>query len=201
MLAGCLDTSPNHYRNTTHDLRIVGVDDGAFRPHKQEHALLLGVLFQSLRVRAVRTGCIEVDGRDSNAKIGALLKTVTFDVAMLSGISFGGFNVVDISKLARVTRRPVIAVSGEKPCNAAVYRALRKHFRDWKERWAAVQNAGPLYSCKPLRNEPELFFEVKGTSATHARSVIASTATISRLPEPIRVARILARALSGLGPS
>lgn len=183
-----------------HDLRIVGVDDGAFRPNKQtlQHTLLVAVLFQGLRVRSVKTSRIEVDGRDSNAKMVALFKTVPHNVAMLSGISFGGFNVVDIAKLARVTKRPVIAVSGEKPHNAAVYRALHKHFKDWKERWEAVQNAGPLYSCKPLRNEPKLFFEVKGASPAHARSIIRSTATISRLPEPIRVARILARALSCL---
>ena len=181
-------------------MRIVGVDDGAFRPHKQQHVLLVGVLFQGLRITSVRTGRIDVDGRDANAKMVELLKAAPYDVAMLSGVSFGGFNVVDISKLARATRRPVIAVSGEKPHNAAVYRALRKHFGDWKERWTAVKNAGALYSCKPLRNEPELFFEVRGTSPAHARTIIASTAAISRLPEPIRVARILARALSGLGP-
>jgi endonuclease V-like protein UPF0215 family len=183
-----------------HDLRIVGIDDGTFRPsrHASEHALLVAVLFQGLRVKAVRTNRIEVDGRDSNARMVTLLRAMRYDVAMLSGVSFGGFNVVDIAELARVTKRPVIALSGEKPHNAAVFRALHKHFKDWKERWAAVQNAGPIHSCKPLRNEPSLFFEVSGISSAYARSIIRSTATISRLPEPIRVTRILARTLSRL---
>jgi endonuclease V-like protein UPF0215 family len=203
LLAGCLATFRSRYRSTTPDLRIVGVDDGAFSPNKRtrtrQYALLVGVLFQGLRIRNIRTSSVEVDGRDANAKIAGLLKTFPYDIAMLSGIAFGGFNVVDIAKLARVTRKPVIAVSGEKPHNAAVYKALRMHFKDWAKRWVAVQNAWPLYSCKPLRNEPRLFFEVKGACPALARSIVTSTATISRLPEPIRVARMLARALGGPG--
>jgi endonuclease V-like protein UPF0215 family len=117
---------------------------------------------------------------------------------MLAGISFGGFNLVDIQELARFTRKPVIAISKERPNNTAVRRALRKHFTDWAERWQIVQNAGPLYAFKPHPKEPKLYFEVKGTSPSLAKKAIASAAKISRLPEPIRVAGKVARGLSSL---
>jgi endonuclease V-like protein UPF0215 family len=117
---------------------------------------------------------------------------------MLSGISFAGFNVIDIAELAQSTRKPVIAITGSRPDNAAVRRALRKHFIDWQERWRMVKNAGRLYAFKPLPQEPSLYFEVKGASPSFAKKAIDSTATISRLPEPIRVAGILARGLSVL---
>lgn len=198
-----MDTFPNRSKNTTHhDVRIIGVDDGAFPPSKRssDRALLIAVLFENARVRGIRVGHIQVDGRDANQVLASLLSTVRFDVIMLSGISFGGFNLVDISELARTTHRPVIAITGEKPHNVLVRKALRAHFADWEERWDIVRAAGELHSTKPLSDEPKVYFEVRGAPPTFARRVIASTAVISRLPEPIRVARILARGLSELTP-
>jgi len=61
-----------------------------------------------------------------------------------------------------------------------------------------IRSAGRIYSYAPLRKEPRLYFEVKGATAPFAKKAIGSTAAISRLPEPIRVARILARGLSSL---
>jgi endonuclease V-like protein UPF0215 family len=176
------------------------VDDGAFPPikHSTDRALLVAVLVENARVLDVRVGHVQVDGRDALQVLTFLLRGLRFDVVMLSGISFGGFNLVDISQLARKTRRPVIAISGDKPHNMLVRKALRTHFEDWEERWEIVQAAGQLHSTKPLRDEPRLYFEVRGASPVFAARVIASTAVISRLPEPVRVARILARGLSDL---
>ncbi len=200
MQAGSSDMSRSRFKNTMRDLRIVGVDDGAFPARKtaKYHALLVAVLFQNSRIMAVRVGRIHVDGRDANEVLSSILKSMRFDIVMLSGISFAGFNLIDIAELAQSTRRPVIAITGRKPDDAAVRRALLKHFFDWQERWRMVQNAGRLYAFKPLRQEPKLYFEVRGASPSFAKKAIASAATISRLPEPIRVAGILARGLSAL---
>ena len=187
-------------RSTNPNLRIVGVDDGAIpaiRTAKQS-ALLVAILFQGSTISDVRLGRIRVDGRDANRVLNSLLKNLRFDVVMLSGISFGGFNLVDIQQLTRSTRKPVIAISKERPDNPAVLRALRKHFSDWEERWQIVRNAGRLYALKPLPQEPKLYFEVSGAAPSFAKKTIASAAIISRLPEPIRVAGILARGLSAL---
>lgn len=200
MQADSSDISRSHFRNTRNNLRIVGVDDGTFQiaQRVKQHALLAAVLFQNSTISAVRLGLIEVDGRDANRVLASMLKTLRFDVVMLSSISFGGFNLVDIQELARSIRKPVIAISKERPNNTAVRGALRKHFTDWAERWRIVQNAGRLYNFKPHPKEPKLYFEVKGTSPSFAKKAIASAATISRLPEPIRVAGMVARGLSPL---
>lgn len=190
----------SHFKNTKRDLRIIGVDDGTFSGRKGtgRRAVLVALLFENARILAVRIGLIQVDGRDATQVLTSLLREMKFDVVMLSGISFAGFNLIDISKLARLTRKPVIAIIGEKPDNAAVNRALRKHFSDWRERWRIVQSAGRLYAFRPLASEPELFFEVKGASPAFAKKTIRSAAIISRLPEPVRVAGIVARGLSSL---
>lgn len=201
MLEDCLVTSPNRYvRTAPLNLRVVGVDDGAFSSSKKigERALLMAVLFKGSRIQAVRIGTIEVDGNDAATVLQALLRRLRYDLILLSGISFAGFNLIDISKLARKLHKPIIAISREKPNNKAVKLALRGHFKDWKSRWSIVCAAGRLYSCKPLQSEPKLYFEVKGATPEYARRVITGTAFISRLPEPVRVARILAHGLSPL---
>jgi hypothetical protein len=181
------------------NLRIIGVDDGAFSPIKrsrEQRALLLAALFRRSHIKAVRVGTIEIDGNDAAEILRTLLRRLRYDLVMLSGISFGGFNLINLSSLARKLRKPVIAITGEKPSNSAVKSALRAHFDDWERRWRIVCSAGKLYSCKPLANEPKLYFEVKGATPDFAKRIIAGTAIISRLPEPIRVAGILARGLS-----
>jgi len=182
------------------DLNVVGVDDGAFSPTKTkgERALLLVVLFRRSRIQTIRIGTIAVDGVDAAVVLISLLERLNIDLVMLSGISFAGFNLIDISKLADVLKKPVIAISGEKPHNRAVRSALKGHFVDWERRWAIVQSAGKFYVCRPLKEEPDLYFEVKGASPDFARRVISRTAHISRLPEPIRVSRIIAKGLSPL---
>jgi len=148
-----------------------------------------------MRISAIRVGHVRVDGRDSNCRLRSVLRSLQFDVIFISGLSLAGFNLVDIAKLARDTHRPVVAVTGDKPNNKAVKTALH-HFADWRIRLKIVLNAGRLYSCKPLKNEPKLYFEVRGGSPHYARGIIEATSMISRLPEPIRIARIIARGLS-----
>jgi len=196
-----LDTYQNRFKRAHQpDLNVVGVDDGAFAASKtaREHALLLAVLLRGSRIRRVRVGTIEIDGTDAGAVLKALVRTLSLDLVMLSGISFAGFNVIDIWRLANELKKPIIAISGDQPDNRAVRKALKDHFADWEMRWRSVRSAGKLYTCKPLKDEPKLYFEVRGATPDFARSVISRTAVISRLPEPIRVARIIAKGLSPL---
>jgi hypothetical protein len=174
------------------------VDDGAFQVRRGTvgSAVIVAVLLHGSRISAGRVGRIQIDGTDANSVLKALLKTMTYEVVMLSGISFGGFNLVDINRLSREVGKPVIAVIGGRPNNTAVRQALRGHFEDWKRRWRIVRSAGPLYSCRPLLKEPKVYFEVKGCSPSFARKLMTSSPKISRLPEPIRVAGLLARGLS-----
>jgi uncharacterized protein len=185
---------------STSQPRVVGVDDGAFQVRRGAvgSAVIVAALFHGSRVSAARIGRIEVDGTDATSVLIGLLKTLTYEVVMLSGISFGGFNLVDIKRLSGETGKPIIAIIGGRPNNTAVQHALREHFEDWKLRWRIVRNAGSLYSCRPFHKEPEVYFEIKGGSPRFARQLIASSSTISRLPEPIRVAGLLARGLASL---
>ena len=178
------------------------MDDGAFsvRGGRLGRTVLVAALLEGSRIIDIRVGTIEVDGADAHRVLLSLLNALSYDVVMLSGVSFGGFNLIDIKQLARRTGKPVIAVIRERPNNRAVRAALRKHFHDWRRRWRVIEAAGPLYSCRPLVEEPRLYFEVRGASPAFARGVISSSSLISRLPEPVRAAGILAKGLRFFPP-
>ena len=178
-------------------LRIVGVDDGLVSSGRRGRTVLVLVLLTGPRITDLRLGEVEVDGHDARRILISLLGTLSYDVVMLSGVSFAGFNLVNLKLLARKVRKPVIAVVRERPDNRAVRRALRKHFPDWRQRWGAVKDAGRLYSCKPLADEPKLYFESRGCSPASARRIIVSSSSVSRLPEPVRVAGLIAKGIRG----
>ena len=179
-------------------ISVVGVDDGAFVPHNRraQSTVLVAVLFTNLTVGAIRVGRITVDGLDATSVLISMLRGLQFDVVLLSGVSFGGFNLISLSRLNTELGKPVIAISGKRPENELVRKALKAHFKDWKERMRIVRASGRIYSVKPLGEEPTLFFEVKGAKPDFARHIIRSYAKISRLPEPVRAAGILAKGLS-----
>ena len=139
---------------------------------------------------------VEVDGFDATERLLELLEGVDVDAIILGGITFAGFNMVDPAEVNSATGVPVIVYSGKKPDNEEMLRALRRHFPDWERRWKVVEGLGEIHSMMPRKDEPPIYFEVMGASPEWAEEVLRNAAVISRIPEPVRVAGIVARGLS-----
>jgi len=182
-------------------LRTVGVDDGGFQSQwspirRHGKAILAAVLLNEYWIDDIHVGEITVDGLDATEILANLLNRWEFDAVFLSGVSFAGFNLIDADAIYKKFRRPVIVVSGDKPDNMAVKNALQKHFTDWEARWRIIRKLGRIYSAAPVVAEPPLYFEAVGLSPRSAKLMIRALAVSSRLPEPIRVARLIARGLT-----
>ena len=143
----------------------------------------------------VRVQRITVDGLDSTRALFGMAKGLRFDLIMLSGISFAGFNLVDARSVIRRFRRPVIIVTETRPRNRLVARALKLHFRDWAKRLSYVRCLGRIYCVKTVYNGG-IYFEVLGLNYKKAKRIIRQLTFIGKYPEPIRVARLLAQDLS-----
>jgi len=159
----------------------------------------VAVWFDEFRLHRVSVGVVHVDALDSTDVILKLLQGTRTDVIFLSGASFAGFNIVDCRSVHDRLRVPVIIISREKPHNAAVKRALKKHFEDWKKRWGLVQDLGTIHTFAPKPSDESLHFEAVGISAARARRLIKAYCATSRVPEPIRVAGIMAKGLALAG--
>ena len=179
--------------------RLFGVEDGsfeAFPADEKGHCFLCGVKIEATRIVDIRLAKIHVDGLDATEKLLIMLGPFEGDAIILGGITFAGFNIVDPVKVHRETGSPVIVYSGKEPDNEGVLNALKAHFQDWRKRWAIIQSAGPIHTNAPFPGEPPVYFEVVGITKEWAEEVLRASALVSRIPEPVRVAGIVARGLS-----
>ena len=180
-------------------LRIIGVDDGSFVSFPRgahSHSILCCVEMNGAHIERVFISNIEVDGLDATDKLLSLIRGSEAEAVILGGITFAGFNIVDPSRIFDETGIPVIVYSGKKPDNQSMLLALKSHFNDWERRWRIIESLGGIYKLAVWNGAPEIYFEVVGHSSTWAEAVLKRSAMISRIPEPVRVAGLIARGLS-----
>ncbi|MEM3718739.1 MAG: DUF99 family protein [Candidatus Bathyarchaeia archaeon] len=176
-------------------LRVVGIEDGSFVKEVNKKALLSLVLFHGLKIEDARFAWIKVDGLDATSKVVKALDGWKFDVVILAGVSFGGFNLIDPAVINDKLGKPIIVVSRTKPKNEAVKRALKRHFRDWEIRWKVFEKLGSVFKVK-VDGRPPIFIETIGIDSDSASKLIRALSVYGKVPEPIRVARLIARGLS-----
>src|SRR5215471_17616781 len=174
--------------------RTIGIDDGPFTK-QQETAPLVAALLDRSHLVGVHTARIEVDVLDATDKAINLIKPWKPAPIFLSGVTFAGFNLIDPHILQKKFQVPVIVVVGSRPDNRAIKGALVKHFPDWKQRWKIISSLGPLRKVTTNPAEPPLHYEAIGCTASESAGILKSNSIVSRIPEPIRVAGLLARGL------
>jgi len=178
--------------------RLLGVEDGSFEAFSESSTstYLCGVVMESGIIRDVRLAEISVDGLDATDRLLEIMYGLDLDAVVLGGITFAGFNIVDPFTVFDETMVPLIVYSGVKPDNRSMYQALRSNFGDWEARWGIVERLGEVHEAVSLTGEPEIYFEAVGCTPSWAEETLKSAAIVSRIPEPVRVAGIIARGLS-----
>lgn len=184
--------SQNAFRNK----RVVGVEDGSFQKGITPKALLAVVLLKGLKIESVKIARITVDGLDATEKLSEILGEWKFEAVLLAGVSFAGFNVIDPAAIHEEFGKPVIIISRTKPNNKSVKRALERHFEDWRSRWNVFENLGLVHKVVVAASGPPVYVETVGVHVEWAGKLIQALSVCSRIPEPIRVARLIARGLS-----
>jgi endonuclease V-like protein UPF0215 family len=183
-------------RNSFQKMHIVGVEDGSFQKNVTKKALLVAVLVSGSKIEHVKAFKITVDGLDATERLSANIRDWAFDALLLSGISFAGFNLIDPMKVFEAFGKPIIIISRTKPNNKTVNRVLRAHFEDWEMRWVIFEKLGPVHKTLSLFGKRPVYLEAVYADVEWAAQLVCALAFWSRLPEPLRVARLIARGLS-----
>ncbi|MEM2098532.1 MAG: DUF99 family protein [Candidatus Bathyarchaeia archaeon] len=188
------------FRVVKPEIRVVGVDDGVFNPHVEAFVPVIGVVFRGgYWFDGVMRTDVMVDGFDATAKIASMVTSSQhykqLRVILLNGVTFGGFNVVDIKELNAATGLPIIAVTREKPDLTEIREALM-HLPRSEERWRAILNAGELFEVVTRRGQNCIYGHAAGVSMDDARRVLRLTSTRSNIPEALRVAHLIASGIS-----
>ena len=184
------------------EIRVLGVDDGAFIPHVKGQVPVIGVVFRGgYWLDGVMHTKIAVDGFDATDRISSMITGSShykqLRVIMLNGITFAGFNVVDVKALNAATNLPVITVTREKPDLAEIHKALQ-NLPNSEERWEAILNAGEPLEVSTRNKKAIVYMQTAGVSKEDAQKLLRLTSTRSNVPEALRVAHLIASGISRL---
>ncbi|MGE0710101.1 MAG: DUF99 family protein [Planctomycetota bacterium] len=170
---------------------FVGVDDGPFDPDWRGDVPLVGVVYVGPRLDGVVTGAARRDGRNATERIARLIEDSRFDpkIVLLGGIAVAGFNVVDIHALSTRLGAPVLVVARKRPNLARIREVLHEVVPGGARKWRLIERAGPM---EPLEG---VWVQRAGMSPGEAARALRATTLHGRLPEPLRVAHLLAGAL------
>lgn len=183
------------------EIRILGIDDSALL---NEKVMIVGAVFRGGDwIDGVLRSEITRDGLDATGVISSMIKKSKhysqLRIIMLDGVTYGGFNVVDIEELYRETGLPVIVVMRSYPDFEKIRAALR-HFPDGETRWEIIKKAGEIEKLVTGRNGTLIYIQKAGIGAKSAEKVIRLTSIRSNIPEPLRVAHLIATGIT-LGES
>lgn len=164
----------------------------------------MGVVFSAPNyVEGIVRTSVTIDGTDATDRILSLVGDSPFldgvRAVLLDGIAVGGFNLIDLDRLHERLRRPIVTVTRRSPDFSAIHAALRKYFpRDAAARWRLVR-AHPLFRLATSEGNP-LYLSAVGCTRAEAATIVRRTTVRGHVPEPLRLARLVARALVRTAP-
>ncbi|MDG6229338.1 MAG: DUF99 family protein [Candidatus Thermoplasmatota archaeon] len=175
------------------EIRLLGVDDGPFH-FSDEKTVIIGVVMRaSGYIEGILKKEISIDGNEATSIIVDMINHTRHKkqvkAMMLDGVALGGFNIVDIQKVFEETDLPVITVTRDKPNFESIKTALQSHFDDWEQRYELLLN-GTLFEMETAYNP--IFVKCAGISFEEAKEIITLATIRGVIPEPIRVAHIIA---------
>lgn len=188
---GVAESYPGTARAPTDD-----ADDAHFSTDASPESVLCGAVVRADRVvdgLAFETCAVGgEDATDAIASLSASLDREDVRYLLVSGIAPAWFNLVDIDRLAAALDRPVLSVSFEE--SEGLEPALAAHFSG-----AALDRRLAVYRAAPPRrpvevNGESVFVRAAGCDEDEVARVVRGFTPSGGRPEPIRVARLAARA-------
>ncbi len=173
---------------------VLGIDDGPFVKHVTETALIVGVMMEGADlVEAVALGEFPVDGAEVTTFLGSWIEGLRFRPAlqcvMFGGITIAGLCVVDVEQLSARLGLPVVVTNRKLPTNAPLMRALES---------AGLSARIPIVDRSPasFAVSDGLFAAQAGADQAWTERLLRVTRLKSELPEPLRLAHMIARAIA-----
>jgi len=179
----------------------IGFDDANFTFNSSiETTDLIGIICQGTRMVDMVKKEIRIDGDDATDVLIELTKQKEKHVQYIitDTITFGGFNIIDLEKVYDITKKPIIAVTEKIVDLEAVRKAIVKKFPDkYENKLQNIVNAGELYetSIKTAGGYSKVYFHSKGIRISEAESLLHRVCIDSKIPEPVRLAHIIGKAL------
>lgn len=176
--------------------RTLGIAE-SFVKGVSEKSILAGVVMKAdMGIEDLVVGKVTVGGMDATEKIIMMYNELDRDdinLLMLNGCIISWYNVIDLHQVAEETSLPLICVT----YNAS--EGLEKYFtelfpEDWEFRVEIYHKNKSRIPIK-LDTGYTVYIRVIGMNLKKAKAIINKYTWHGSIPEPLRVARLIARAL------
>ena len=175
-------------------IRALGVAE-SFR-QGQRRSVLAGVVMRSdFVIDGVALGRTAVGGDDATASIAALFRRFhrnDVNLIIVSGAILSLYNMIDVDSLARKTKLPVICLTYKE--TGGIEDSIRRHFPQGAEaKLEAYRSLGKRTAIE-LKTGHRVYVRSSAIEREDVRAVLDAFTLQGSIPEPVRVAKLLARA-------
>lgn len=171
----------------------MGFDDAPFPRGYHGKVRVVGAIFADRRFDGVLVAAVEKDGSDAAGVLAVTIAESRFyehiHLVLLQGVALAGFNVVDAVALHEQIARPILIVARRLPDMSAIRRALETRVPAGHAKWRLIERLGAMEPCAGV------YVQRVGLTLEDAERVIERLAVHSQIPEPLRVAHLIAGAM------
>ena len=177
-------------------IRALGIAE-CFRKGASRKSILAGVVMRAdLLLDGFSFSVATVGGLDATEAVMKLYERLgrkDVNILMLNGCVISWYNVIDLNEVHERTGKPLICVTYEPSPGLEKY--FKEYFPDdWAERLAIYERNGPRTAIR-LKTGHEVFIRAIGLDEEEAKKVLDKFTLHGSIPEPLRLARLLARAV------
>jgi endonuclease V-like protein UPF0215 family len=166
--------------------RLLAIDDSPFIRGDSFTNIIGVIIRKDLYIENILKKTIQVDGMDVTDRIMEMVqeKGEGIRMIMIKGITFGGFNVLDMEKLYDAHKIPIINFMDHPPDKDAIEAALKKHFNDWEIRLSLMKGYSKI--------DESVYIKTVGIDLRSAVKFSFGLMKNGKIPEPLRIVDLIA---------
>ncbi len=177
--------------------RVLGIAE-SFKEDSSGRALLAGVVMRADGIiDGFSFGTCTLKGMDSTEAIIEMFRSLNrndINLIMLNGCIISLFNIIDLNMVSRTTDLPLICVT-YYPSEGVSENIKRRFPDDWEKRLSVYEANGPREEVKIWTNHI-IYIRRIGVTLSDAKAILNKLTMSGKIPEPLRIAKLLARTLN-----
>ena len=176
-------------------IRALGISE-SFKKEIGTRSILGGVVMRSdLIVDGLLFGVATLEGDDATDAILSMVKRLNrndINIIIRSGAIISLYNIIDIDRVGQETGIPIICITFEE--SGGLVQSIKRHFpKKWEkkvEEYKKLDRREVIY----LKTGYRIFARTYGLDIDESKKVLDKFILQGAVPEPVRLARLLAKA-------
>jgi len=178
------------------EIRVIGIDGPKHVAKKR--CRIFGVVFRGhMWLDGVMYTSVQTNGLDATQKICRMVRRSghygQIRLLLLHGLTFAGWNPVDIHFLCQRLKKPVIVFSKQPQTKLRITHRIQS-LQHMEKRLDALAQAGEPISFKLADGCKPVYIQLSGISLQDAENVLRLITRRGCIPEPLRIAHLISSA-------